>query len=55
MKAAFGFRAAFFFTLFLAMRSPLKDAQSVEGEYHENALGRVDFLYDAPKTPVQPL
>ena len=43
MKAAFGFRAAFFFTLFLAIRSPLKDAQSVEGEYHETALCRVDF------------
>jgi hypothetical protein len=32
MKAAFGFRALFFF----AMRSPLKTLTGVEGEYHEN-------------------
>jgi hypothetical protein len=35
MKAAFGFRAAFFLTVFLAMQSPLEDAQRVAAEYHE--------------------
>ena len=36
MKAAFGFRAAFFFTVFFAMQSPLEDAQASRGRVPRN-------------------
>src|SRR5262245_43476144 len=40
MKAAFGFRAAFFFTVFFAMRSPLEDAEASRRRVPRNGAPR---------------